>query len=51
MLVMQAKVPVSVVHLAENSPGEPLTTINQLNALMKTLWTAGARFPPADLPA
>ena len=47
MLAMRAKVPLSVVHRAENSPGEPLITIVQLIALMQVLRSAGASFPPS----
>ncbi|MCJ2050484.1 hypothetical protein [Methylobacterium sp. J-070] len=45
---MRAKVPVSVVHRAENSPSEPLITVAQLMALMKALWAASASFSPAN---
>jgi hypothetical protein len=48
MLAMRAKVPLGIVHRAENSPGEPIITAMQLMALMKALWAAGAGFPPAD---
>ena len=49
-LAKRAKVPLSVVARAEGSHGEPVITIAQLNALMQTLRSAGASFPPADLP-
>ncbi|MGH1589007.1 helix-turn-helix domain-containing protein [Methylobacterium phyllosphaerae] len=49
-LAIRAKVPLSVVLRAEGSPGEPLVTIAQLNALMQALRAAGASFPPADPP-
>ena len=39
--------PLSVVARAESSPGEPMTTITQLNVLMRALWAAVASFPPA----
>ena len=47
-LARKAKVPIGVVLCAENSPGEPVVTIVQLNALMATLHAAGATFPPTD---
>lgn len=46
-LAKRAKVPLSVVTRAESSPGEPMITIVQLNALMQALRAAGASFPPA----
>jgi hypothetical protein len=39
-----------MVARAEISPGEPMITTAQLNALMQALRAAGASFPPADLP-
>lgn len=50
ILAVRAKVPLSVVMRAESSPGEPMITIAQLNALMQALRSAGASLPPADLP-
>lgn len=47
-LARNAKVPLSVVVRAENSSGEPMVTIAQLNALLQVLRTAGASFPPPD---
>jgi predicted transcriptional regulator len=47
VLARKASVPLSVVHRAESSPGEPLITITQLNALMQALRAAGASFPPS----
>jgi hypothetical protein len=47
-LAKRAKVPLTVVERAENSPGEPVITIAQLNALMQTLRAAGASFPPVS---
>jgi hypothetical protein len=47
-LAKRAKVPLSVVQRAENSPGEPAVTIAQLNALMQTLRAAGAGFPTGE---
>jgi hypothetical protein len=41
-------VPVSVVELAESSPGEPAVTIAQLNVLMQVLRAAEASFLPPD---
>ena len=49
-LAQKAKVPLSVVLRAENSPGEPVVTIVQLNALMTALRAAGATFLPAADP-
>lgn len=48
VLAKRAKVPLSVVLRAENSPGEPAVTIAQLNALMEVLRAAGASFPSDD---
>lgn len=47
-LAIRAKVPLSVVLRAEGSPGEPVITIAQLNALMQAMRAAGASFPPVD---
>lgn len=47
-LARRAKGPLSVVTRAEGSPGETAITIAQLNALLQTLRTAGASFPPAN---
>jgi hypothetical protein len=47
-LAKRAKVPLGAVLRAESSPGEPVITIAQLNALMQALRLAGASFPPAD---
>ncbi|QGY03533.1 transcriptional regulator [Methylobacterium mesophilicum SR1.6/6] len=49
-LAKRAKVPLSAVARAEGSPGEPVVTIAQLNALVQALRAVGASFPPADLP-
>lgn len=49
-LAKHAKVSVSVVARAENSPGEPAVTIAQLNALMQVLRAAGASFPHRNDP-
>ncbi|MGH1592269.1 hypothetical protein ACRBEV_32625 (plasmid) [Methylobacterium phyllosphaerae] len=38
----------TVVQRVENSPGEPVITIAQLNALLQTLRAAGASFPAAE---
>jgi transcriptional regulator with XRE-family HTH domain len=46
-LARKAGVPLSVVHRAESSPGEPVITITQLNALMQALRAAGASFSGA----
>jgi len=48
LLATRAKVPVSVVQLAESSPGEPAVTIAQLNVLMQVLRAAEASFLPPD---
>jgi hypothetical protein len=47
VLARKAGVPLSVVHRAESSPGEPVITITQLNALMQALRAAGASFSGA----
>ena len=47
-LAERANVPLTIVTRAESSRGEPAITIAQLNALMQTLRSAGASFPPAD---
>lgn len=49
-LAKRAKVPLTVAAQAEGSPGAPAVTIAQLNALLQALRSAGASFPPADLP-
>ncbi|MGU3664563.1 helix-turn-helix domain-containing protein [Methylobacterium sp. A49B] len=49
-LAKRAKVPLSVVARAEGSPGEPVVTISQLDAMLEALRAAGAYFPPTDLP-
>ena len=49
-LARRAKVPLSVVTRAESSPGEPAITVAQCNALIQALRSAGASFPPADVP-
>lgn len=47
-LAAKAKVPLSVVVRAENSPGEPLVKIAHGDALLTTLRAAGAVLPLAD---
>lgn len=46
VLARKAGVGVSIVERAENSPGDPMVTISQLNALMNALQAAGTTFPP-----
>lgn len=47
-LARKAKVSLSVVVRAENSPGEPLVKIVQGKALLAALRAAGANLPPDD---
>lgn len=45
-LAKRAKVSLTVVQRAESSPGEPVITVAQLNALTQTMRAAGASLPP-----
>lgn len=43
-LAKKAKLPATVIKRAELSPGEPVITITQLDALLRTLRAAGIEF-------
>ena len=47
-LARKSKVSLGAVVRAEGSEGEPIITIVQLDALMKTLRAAGVEFVPED---
>lgn len=47
-LATKAKLPISVIARAEKSTGEPVITITQLDALLRTLKAAGVEFIPQN---
>ena len=47
-LAAKAKLPISVISRAEKSTGEPVISITQLDALLRTLRAAGVEFIPQN---